>query len=232
MYTTARGEWTSVTLTDSSSVVLAPETKLQYTIDSRGARRVDLVGEAFFTVAPNTRSPFVVHTGAVTTSVMGTSFDIRHYPDDRSTQVVVTTGRVATGGRFTPVVLAAGSIGHLTDSSVVISPDGNVDGLTSWTQGHLVFHDTQVSAMLSTLGRWSGYEFRLTDRVLAESHVSIGFNANQPEAALQTLKAVLGVTMTFDGNVITLRPEPDGGNAPKGAPIRDVKQHPEPEVGK
>jgi len=232
MYTTARGEWTAVTLTDSSRVVLAPETRLRYVIDNRDARSVELLGEAYFTVTASPRSPFIVQTGNVTTTVLGTAFDIRHYADDRSVQIAVKSGRVAAGGRLTPVVLMAGSVAHVTDSSVVLSPDGNVDGLTSWTQGHLIFHDAQVSTMLSTLGRWSGYEFRLTDSALATTHVSIGFNADQPEALLQTLKAVLGVTMTFEGNVITLRPERDGGSAPRGAPIREVQKHPEPEVGK
>jgi hypothetical protein len=85
--------------------------------------------------------------------------------------------------------------------------------------------------MLATLGRWYGYEFRLDDTTLAASHVSIGFDADRPAEALNTVKAVLGVSMTFDGNVITLRREHDN-HASSHAPQRTSYRHSDSEVGK
>jgi len=231
-YATARGQRTAVVLPDGSRVMLTPETQLRFSTDARGARQVDLTGEAFFSVAPQAHRPFIVRTGSVMTRVLGTNFDVRHYSNESETQVAVTSGRVEIGGQFTPVVLVAGAVGRMTDSSVVVSVNGNADGIASWTEGHLVFRDIPVATMLQALGRWYGYEFHLTDSTLAASHVWIGLNADQPSAALNTVKAVLGVTMTFDGNVVTLRPERTDSSTLKRNPPRETRVHSETEVGR
>jgi len=230
LYTSRRAQRVAVTLPDGSNVILAPETQLRFSIDERHARIIELIGEAFFTVTPKPDQPFLVRTGAVTTRVLGTAFDIQRYAGDRVTQIAVVSGRVATGGPVAPVVVPAGAVAHATDSSVTVSA-GDPDRIVAWTQGRLIFRNASVTAMLAALGRWYGYEFRLADSVLAESHVSIGFNADQPEEALNTVKAVLGVSMTFDGNVITLRPE-HGAPSSSEHKISEPRRHSNPEVGK
>jgi len=232
MYATSRGQQVAVDLPDGSHVMLAPETQLRFVRDARGARSVDLVGEAFFSVAPGATHPFVVRTGVVATRVLGTAFDVRAYPDDRVTRVSVTTGRVSVGGHMTPVILTAGMAGRITDSSATISVGDDPALATSWTQGRLVFRNTPVGAMLATLGRWYGYEFRLSDTVLTSSHVSAVFDIRQPMQALKTVKAVLGVSMTFDGNVVTLRPKHDQRGAVRETQPRPARDNPESEVGK
>jgi transmembrane sensor len=235
VYVAHRGQRTAVTLPDGSTAILAPETRLQYTAGTNDTRLATVTGEAFFTVTPHAERPFIVRTaGGVSTRVLGTAFDVRRYPDDRETQIAVVTGRVATRARAgnTPAtVLVAGTLARVTDSSVTTSANDDAQQVAFWTQGRLIFHNTLVPAMLATLGRWYGYEFRLADTALAASHVSIGFDADRPAEALNTVKAVLGVSMTFDGNVITLRPEHDT-HASSHAPLRTSYRHSDSEVGK
>jgi len=232
VYMTARGQQTTVPLGDGSTVALAPETRVRVSDDANGARTVDLVGEALFTVAPHANRPFIVRTGAVTTRVLGTVFDVRRYPGDATTHVAVASGRVATGGHVAPVVLAAGMIGQVGDSSATVSVNEDPDRMTSWTRGRLIFQDAPVSVVLATLGRWYGYEFRLTDTTLAGLRVSVGVNTDQVTAAMNTLKAVLGVTMTFDGNVVTLRPERHESRATRSKRAPESFGTAESEVGK
>lgn len=231
-YVASRAQQLSVTLADGSRVMLAPDTRLRYTMDRDGTRVVDLVGEAFFHVAPRSREPFVVHTGAVTTWVLGTAFDVRRYSNDNVTQIAVVSGRVATSGRATPVVLAAGAVAYATDSTVTVNTAGDTDEATGWTRGHLVFNDAPVPTMLATLGRWYGYEFHLSDSTLAAMHVSVVLSTDKSAYAMNTVKAVLGVTMTFDGNVVTLHPEHDNGGATKSKRTRELLKNPELEVGR
>jgi len=231
-YATNTGQRATVTLDDGSIVTLAPETHLQYTIDDIGTRSIDLIGEAFFTVTQDRNRPFVVHTGAVTTRVLGTEFDVRRYPHDLATEVTVVRGRVATAGHMTPVVLAAGTIGRITDSTAAVIAVDDPAQMVSWTQGRLIFNNTPVPILLATLGRWYGYEFHMADTALAKWYVSAEFRTDQVAETMNTLKTVLGVTMAFDGKVVTLRVERNARNTSRRERIRESLSNPEPEVGK
>ena len=204
-YATASAQRLTVTLDDGSRVTLAPETQIQYHVDHNGIRTANVTGEAFFVVVPNANHPFVVHTSAVTTRVLGTAFNVRHYPTDATTQVAVVSGRVATGGYGAPAVLAAGMVARVTDSSVTVSSTDDPARVATWTQGRLVFSNVRVSDMLATLGRWYGYEFHLPDTTLSAYHVSVAFRIDQPTEMMNTVKAMLGVSMTFEGHVVTLQ---------------------------
>jgi len=213
-FVTARAQRLSVTLGDGRTAVLAPETRLRYTIDAAGVHRVDLVGEAFFTIVRRPMQIFVVRTGNVTTRILGTSFDVRRYPADTATQVAVVSGRVAVGAHVLPIVLVAGTVGVITDSTATINNDADAGRVAAWTQGHLVFHNARVATVLAALGRWYGYEFHLADTALAAEYISVGLSTERSAEALNMVKAVLGVTMTFNGNVITLHTDHADGDVP------------------
>jgi ferric-dicitrate binding protein FerR (iron transport regulator) len=83
----------SLLLPDSSKVVLEPESNLEYAIID-GYRDVTLTGEALFDVKRNPNQPFLVHTGDITTKVLGTSFRIKSDPDTKDVHVTVIHGKV------------------------------------------------------------------------------------------------------------------------------------------
>ena len=67
-----------VALEDGSKISLQPNSQLQYPHHFKAGRReVYLKGEAFFEIARDTTSPFLVYTHDVTTKVLGTSFTIK-----------------------------------------------------------------------------------------------------------------------------------------------------------
>jgi len=104
----------AVTLPDSSHVVLAPGSYLgtQRGFPTR-TRTVYLFGQAHFTVAPNTRIPFVVTVPGVGARVLGTTFTMTA-DTTAAVRVSVTTGAVAmercdSAGHWYPLqVLKAG----------------------------------------------------------------------------------------------------------------------------
>ena len=85
----------SVSLPDGSSVKLSPESKISYPATFvKNEREVLLNGEAFFDVVKNPESPFKVYTSDVVTTVLGTSFTVKAFDQDKDVRVVVKTGRV------------------------------------------------------------------------------------------------------------------------------------------
>ncbi|MCE6991993.1 FecR family protein [Dyadobacter sp. CY323] len=90
-----------VDLPDGSTVLLAPKSKVEYLVsayEKGGRREVRLAGEGFFEVVPNPLIPFYVYVNGLTTKVLGTSFNVKAFPDDRRVEVAVKTGRVTVFG--------------------------------------------------------------------------------------------------------------------------------------
>lgn len=206
-FTTTIGRRATVTLPDGSRVTLFPQSTLTMADGfGDGSRHVSLIGEAYFTVTLSARAPFIVNTGAITTRVLGTAFDVQYMPADSAVRIAVVTGRVATGGRRTPVILTAGTVGYITDTSATTTVVSDLTPYTDWTTGRLVFDDVPASVMLATVGRWYGYTFRLADSSLADRHVNAMFNITAREKTLHLITALLDVTMDFNGATVTLSP--------------------------
>jgi len=218
------GARVSVTLADGSTAVLAPGSELRV---GRGfghsLRTVSLRGEALFTVRSGDRHPFVVATGTVTTRVLGTTFDVRHYAEDSAVHVSVIAGRVAAGRGRNVVTLSAGMMAQVTDSTVVSDENGDPRSYSAWASGTLVFTKVPVATMLATVGRWYGYQFRIADSALAAQHVTTVLTVDDPATLMSMLKDLLNVTMTFDGNVVTLHSRQRGHGSPlwRVHPARD-----------
>ena len=84
-----------VKLPDGSSVILNEGSHLEYGDFFNGAtRQVSLAGEAFFDITHDSERQFIVHTGKLMTTVLGTAFNIRAYPDQSDIIVTVTRGKV------------------------------------------------------------------------------------------------------------------------------------------
>lgn len=85
-----------VILEDSSVVELRPGSSLRYPSRfEEGKREVVLRGGGFFSIRKKPKKPFYVHSGGITTRVLGTSFHVSTAPDCGQTKVEVVTGLVS-----------------------------------------------------------------------------------------------------------------------------------------
>jgi len=205
-YATRAGERATVRLADGSRVTLAPASKIR--VEHRRGTRVTLDGEAYFDVAHRPGTPFEITTGRVTTRVLGTSFDVRHYAGDPGVRVAVVTGKVSVGAAASDapsLTVTAGTIATMSDSTSSTTV-GDVSNYTRWASGTMAFKQMPASEVLNTLGHWYGYEFKLQDTTLASQLLTLHLEGESDAAMLRSLRAILDVTMTFDGHVVTLVP--------------------------
>lgn len=84
-----------IDLPDGSIVWLQPKTQLSYNQSDRVFRQVNLKGEAFFDVKRDEARPFLIYAGKMTTKVLGTSFNVKAYPEMEKFEVSVVTGKVS-----------------------------------------------------------------------------------------------------------------------------------------
>jgi transmembrane sensor len=109
-----------ISLPDGSTVILSPGSRFSYDagIDTASLRNVYLSGEAFFEIAKNAKKPFRVFANEIVTKVLGTSFNVRSFENDKSIIVTVRTGKVsvsrgnenATGAKEAQLIAQPGGV--------------------------------------------------------------------------------------------------------------------------
>ncbi|KFF02669.1 FecR family protein [Flavobacterium reichenbachii] len=83
-----------LTLPDGTRVWLNQNSEIHYPSNfQENERTVTLKGEAFFEVKRDTSRPFIISSGTIKTTVLGTSFNVKAY-DDKQPEVNVRTGKV------------------------------------------------------------------------------------------------------------------------------------------
>jgi len=93
--TNSTGNTLMLTLTDGSAVNLAPGSEIEYKKVFGKERLIRLEGEALFTIAKDKTRPFIVSSGDLSTTVLGTSFSVRSFAADPTIKVHLFTGKVS-----------------------------------------------------------------------------------------------------------------------------------------
>ena len=89
-------ETRNVILPDGSSVLLNRHSSLSYPKRFKSDNReVQLTGEAYFEVASNVEVPFIVKTADMEITVLGTSFNVKAYPEDENVVTTLVSGKVS-----------------------------------------------------------------------------------------------------------------------------------------
>ncbi|HEY6900126.1 MAG TPA: FecR domain-containing protein [Puia sp.] len=101
-------------LPDSTEVQLSAGSKLNWSLPFTAIRQVSLKGEAIFKVARNMRHPFVVTSGALSTTVLGTVFRVTAFENDKTILIRLFEGSV--------VVRSADSITRPLKKDVFLHP--------------------------------------------------------------------------------------------------------------
>ena len=92
----ARSEHKKIILPDGSTVILNNNSTLEYPEKFTGpTRTVTLKGEGYFDIVHNPVSPFIVQSGKLKTTVLGTAFNIKALNGNDEIIVTVTRGRVS-----------------------------------------------------------------------------------------------------------------------------------------
>src|SRR5687767_10483603 len=92
---TRYGSRTDIVLPDGTKVWLNAGSKLTYDKSfGEVIRNVKLTGEAYFDVVHNSDKPFVIHTTAMDIKVLGTEFNVKSYPDERTAEASLIRGSI------------------------------------------------------------------------------------------------------------------------------------------
>jgi ferric-dicitrate binding protein FerR (iron transport regulator) len=220
-------EW--LTLDDGTRVKLLPGTSLEYPSKFVNARRdVYLKGEAFFEVARDASKPFFVHSGGITTRVLGTSFGIKPLDGGASMEVAVRTGKVevfesdngeastdrVVGKTMNGVVLTPNQrvIYHeengLFEATLVTSPLPLQDeDMEEHTDTGFVFSDAPLKVLLEKMEKAYGIEIIVEKESLLRCPFSGDISQQNLFEKLDIVNKALGTRCEVKGTRILIKGE-------------------------
>jgi ferric-dicitrate binding protein FerR (iron transport regulator) len=89
------GAKAEITLADGTNIVLNSGSELTYPeFFVADKREVKLSGEAYFDVERDEERPFIIKTKDIKVKVLGTSFNVKAYPEDETVETFVESGKV------------------------------------------------------------------------------------------------------------------------------------------
>lgn len=145
---------TRLKLPDGSIVMLREGSWLNMDRSFDGStREVSLQGEAYFDVATHPEKPFVIHTGKVKTTVLGTAFTIKANPADPEIIVTVTRGkvRVEDGNTLLATLEADRQLVYHTESNRVTKKTVDATDESDWRSHHLIFRNSTFGAIVQEI---------------------------------------------------------------------------------
>ncbi|HEY9258684.1 FecR family protein [Chitinophaga sp.] len=202
-----------IKLSDGSSVLLNAQSELKYPpVFAGDTREVYLSGEAYFDVTANSRQPFIVHTGKVATTVLGTVFNVKALPGDKAVTVTVEQGKVRVEANGKPL----GVIGSNQQIAVNQSVAGyekndtvNVLPVMNWVKEDLVFNNVTYEEAAKVLTEQYGITVVFHQSHLQHCRFTTSFkNQSSLEDILTVLCAFNQSTYRIKDSIVTI----SGGN--------------------
>jgi len=211
---TKSGSKTKLVLPDGSRVWLNAKTKLTYDENfGKELREVKLTGEAFFEVVRDSLKPFLIHTSNMDLKVLGTSFNVKSYPGEQTSEASLISGSLEislTARNKQMIILRPSEKLIISNDSVSVShktisgksvpqPIISIKNLThyeeadsiiietSWVKNQLVFQDESFKEIALKMEKWYGVVINFEQPELAQLRFTGIFEKETIEQALYAL---------------------------------------------
>lgn len=168
----AKGDKATIELPDGTNVVLNSASQLSY-LNNFGekVRRVQLNGEAYFKVAHDEKHAFIVQIGDLEVKVLGTSFNISAYKDDKEITVVLLEGKVGVYAQERSHIMKPGDkIEYNKTTHQIKTTQVHPTDYIEWTKGNMYFEKESLENIMKTLSRIYDVEIRFDSGKLPKEY--------------------------------------------------------------
>lgn len=152
------GKRFNIIFSDGSTVYLNSGSTIKYPVKflPNQQREVFLQGEAFFDVVENKSDLFIVNSNGINVEVYGTKFNVRNYPEDYNSDIVLVQGSVGISNSKNNDItkLTPGYKGSVNKENLSVEKSKiNTKIYTSWIDGEFIFRNENFSQILRKLER-------------------------------------------------------------------------------
>lgn len=189
----------SFVLEDGTVTTLNAQSSMSLTLSSAFNRQVMLhEGEAYFSVANASGTPFVVELKDASIQVLGTEFNVNSYSDQ--TIATLVEGSVQLNNKRTK------ETAHLVPGDqAVVQADCtklskvDVSNVASWRDGKYVLKSEPLEIILEQISRWYDVEFEIHDSSIRDLHLTgVIYKSYSLEFVIKLLEEAGGVRTAID----------------------------------
>ncbi len=219
-------------LSDGSVVTLNSETVLRYPSSFSGAtREVYLNGEAFFNVTKDRSHPFIVHAGKMNIKVLGTSFNVKSYENDKNMETTLIRGAIEVTLNDRPsdriilkpnekLVLNNKTFNKPRTNNLPAAEENNTNYAltnlthlrsndttiveTSWVNNELVFKDEAFSDLANQMERWYGIKVKFKNSNTKDYRFTGVFVKENIIEALNALKMIEPFNYKYNNETVSI----------------------------
>jgi transmembrane sensor len=193
------------TLPDGSGVFLNKQTELVYAYDKQKKNHeVKLKGEAYFNINHDKENNFVVEVDGVFIRDIGTSFNVKAYPDENTIEVVVEEGKVMfytdTDSGIYLSENGKGIYNRTTKNFSIEQPEENV---LAYKTKFFSFSDTDLRTAVMALNKVYDKKIVLSEN-LYNCRLTVSFNNEDVDEIAAVMAETLGLTIQNSGSEIRL----------------------------
>lgn len=170
---TPKGGQINITLPDGTKVWLNADSRITF-LSNLGTehREVTVAGEVYFEVAKVANKRFTVKNASGEIEVLGTKFNVRAYPEDRSMETALVEGSLALKTNTEQVVLKPNQVGITAASQRInVTEHKQISDILAWKNGLFLFENTALTDVGRQLGRWYNVDVQL-DEGLATKRIT------------------------------------------------------------
>lgn len=157
---TPKGRMFQLILPDGSKAWLNAASTLRYPVRFSGKERVvEVSGEVYFEIARNSVQPFRVEiNNKITVEVLGTSFNINAYENERSSYATLLEGSVRVLHGKASKILKPGQQMQITTAGLKVIHNVDADKVMAWKNGLFNFEGAAFEDVMRQLERWYNIE--------------------------------------------------------------------------
>lgn len=177
-----RGQKSQVVLPDGTKVWLNSDSQISYPDNfGRKNRRVQLRGEAYFEVSSDAKNPFFVEAGEAQVRVVGTTFNLKAYPDENEIETTLFEGKVELTIHPENKNIAARTVKMQHGESLVFNKTKNElkygrfesEEILAWTNNQLIFKNVNFENLVRKIERWFDVEIVYDEARLNKQRLTV-----------------------------------------------------------
>jgi len=203
---TPRGGQYKVQLPDGSKVWLNASSSIRFpSVFPAAERRVEITGEAYFEVVKDPSRPFTVSFNGTEVQVLGTSFNVMAYADERVSKTTLVEGSVSIRNHRSHAMLRPGQQAALLPGGRIQTDFKPVDEAVAWKDGMFYFKNAGVKDVMRQLSRWYDVEISYRGEVPVKQftgRVSRDVNLSEILGMLR----YAGVNCSLENSSIVIQP--------------------------